>query len=256
MDQCVQGHPVAHGAPYCPVCGSNVGGPAPPSATVRPLLQPSPPPPDRSDQRNSHALNAPAMAHGPGQQWGPGQVDPARNMYPCPNCGGYRTTSQLAIVNPRTGRDKKRRFDGCILWSLVIAGLVVGLFAGAVVLALGTTGKGTNQEETSTGALIAGVVVCLVVTVVPFTTVAVMINSRRRDMPHRRDFSCQICGYRWSWFTDQPYPLYTARSGLLEAGERALRQEEEAAHRRAVAARPPDPPPWWLGPGGPLGPPG
>jgi hypothetical protein len=46
---------------------------------------------------------------------------------------------------------------------------------------------------------------------------------------------CELCGYRWIWQNDQPYPQVNVNPALIQQGEQRL-QEEAARRQRDMEA--------------------
>lgn len=47
---------------------------------------------------------------------------------------------------------------------------------------------------------------------------------------------CKLCGYTWTWRTDEPLPLGQVDAGLIAAGAARLEQERRDAERRQAEA--------------------
>jgi len=50
------------------------------------------------------------------------------------------------------------------------------------------------------------------------------------------DAKCQLCGYTWTWRSDEPMPIGQVDSGLITAGAARLEQEQSDAERRQAEA--------------------
>jgi hypothetical protein len=50
------------------------------------------------------------------------------------------------------------------------------------------------------------------------------------------DFYCQLCGLRWSWQTDQPYPNVNVNPALIQQGEQRLEEQRRQQQQQMEAA--------------------
>lgn len=136
----------------------------------------------------------------------------------CPNCGGYRVSTETETLNLKTGRKVNY---GCALWAMVLLGGGLCLF-GFMAIA---DGSGI------TGAILilSGIITALLI----FRGLAK--QSKAGDTITVYHHACDLCGYKWTWRENEAMPQVQVRPDLIVAGEQRLREAEERRRRDAEA---------------------
>jgi len=49
------------------------------------------------------------------------------------------------------------------------------------------------------------------------------------------DYRCEICGFNWTWQSDEPLPEVHIRPGLIAKGAQKLKEEDEARRQAEIA---------------------
>ncbi len=129
----------------------------------------------------------------------------------CPNCGGYKINTEKAVTIASVKRQT----------SVPIFRALIGLGVLACVLLYGVA-RGDFLAIGSTALLIA---------IVGFLLFRSLTGQLTEKVPSivRYDLGCLLCGYRWTWQNDQPYPKVNVNSALIQQGELRLQEDE---HRR------------------------
>jgi transcription elongation factor Elf1 len=139
------------------------------------------------------------------------------NQEQCPNCGGYKVTSQKVAVKKVTPIPMQNR--------LKVAGALFGAAVVGILLALAI---GTEWSIGCGGFLAFSWLVGAFVNLFKTSTTKVIGYSY--------DFYCLICGYRWKWREDQPWPKVNVNPNLIAKGAQKLEEEEETERRRQQEA--------------------
>ncbi len=145
------------------------------------------------------------------------------NQAQCPNCGGYKVSTQnktvIAVEEQRRTRNWLMPiiFFGVMTVWITISGLSVsvvggvgcgGIFLLFSALLLYYEWKNENKK---------GGYIIRVPTIVKY------------------DYYCDLCGYSWSWQSDDPLPEVHIRPDLIANGAQKLEQEEEQRRKDAAA---------------------
>ena len=153
----------------------------------------------------------------------------------CPNCGGYRVVTEKTdsitetheIVKP--GSETAER--NSINFFIVLAG-------GFFVLAFAISKWQIDWiDSLQKFILTVGFAACgfacvggAIISVRDFLQVrktGVLRVRHTVEIAERYQFYCQLCGYRWIWRTDEPYPKVNVRPDLIAKANQKI--EEEAA---------------------------
>lgn len=142
----------------------------------------------------------------------------------CPNCGGYKVSEEKRTVVAT----EKRNVDSSSSARMKLLQIGIAVF---LLIAFGAFLQGNTLY-----ACLAGLIAIL------FVLVAWLLfrNGVKQDVPTivRYEFYCELCGYRWTWRNDEPYPLIKINPTLIQQGEQKLeqqRREQEDWERRAQA---------------------
>lgn len=139
----------------------------------------------------------------------------------CPNCGGYKVSTEVKILNRNTGAELAA--PGCLLWGY-IAFFGFSLLFGIYLLAESESGSSIRSQA---GSMIFGSFIMLL------PAIWALVKYSRTEKIERYDNHCLLCGYRWSRRTDEPLPKVNVQPDLIAAGEQRL---QEMAKRRQDAA--------------------
>ncbi len=143
----------------------------------------------------------------------------------CPNCGGYRIMERKKeYIDPATGKPLRPSLlevvAGAVLYWFIICGFmglcgaplaflmagpvpaVVSLVLGAAMLCVGWAGGARYTRKLTVKRLI---------------------------------LECSLCGYQWSWRTDEPLLRYRADPQLIQRGAQRLSEEAERLQQAAAA---------------------
>ncbi len=146
----------------------------------------------------------------------------------CPNCGGYRVTAKRKeLLDPRTGR----RAGSClevVLLATMQAFLYISVVTPCAVVGVFLQ-RGRAGVPHALLLLVLGAAMFLV-------TRAGTAYFTRRYTVERLHLECQLCGYRWSWRTDEPLLQYRADPELIQRGAQKLSEEAEARRLQEQAA--------------------
>lgn len=142
----------------------------------------------------------------------------------CPNCGGYKVSEEKRTVIA----SEKRYVDSSSSGRMKLLQTGVAVF---LLIAFGAF----LQGNTLYGCL-AGLIAILFV----WAAWLLFRNGVKQDVPTivRYEFYCELCGYRWTWRSNEPYPHITINPTLVQQGEQRLeekRREQEDWERRAQA---------------------
>lgn len=141
----------------------------------------------------------------------------------CPNCGGYKVRVDDVQSSGQwegTGKAIPLKKTGC-LFSFTL--ILFGLFF--VYLSLG---ENPNWVLMAIGAILIG----------GGLYVFNLLRIARGDyveQAKKYSYHCYLCGYQWTWRTDEPLPKGNIRPDLITKGEQKLeeerkRKEEEYRH--------------------------
>lgn len=136
----------------------------------------------------------------------------------CPNCGGYKATSQKVSVKQITPISSEQRLKTSGIYLVVTAVLLVGML---ILLAM------KSGYATGCGAFALLYLIAMFVSLLKTNTTKVIGSAY--------DFSCLICGYRWEWREDQKWPEVHVRPDLIAKGEQRLSEEERKRQQDAAA---------------------
>ena len=134
----------------------------------------------------------------------------------CPNCGGYKIITEKQVTIAYEKKKVQNTFGQTIVL-LVMLGLLAWWFLSAV------------QHGSTLGMILAGVLFIFLA----FRVIQIWTGQARVRVPSviKYDLYCQLCGYRWTWQNDQPYPAVNVNPALIQQGEQRLQQEEEQRRR-------------------------
>lgn len=135
----------------------------------------------------------------------------------CPNCGGYKVTSQRFAVKQVTPIPMQNRLK--LAGALFGAAIVVILVSVAIDVDWGIWCGGFLALSWFIGAVNA-----------------LFRNRLTKVVGHAYDFECLICGYRWEWQEGQSWPKVKVNPELLVKGAQRLKEEEEAERQRQQEA--------------------
>lgn len=142
----------------------------------------------------------------------------------CPNCGGYKliTEKQVTIA---TELRPVRYSVLKLVWAFV-SGIALG---GCSILV------GISQNNIFYTGF--GIVFVLLTIFAIYRHITGQAAERVPSIV-RYDLYCQLCGYRWTWQTDRPYPRINLNPALIQQGEQRLEEEANRRQRDMEAA-------WW-----------
>jgi hypothetical protein len=144
----------------------------------------------------------------------------------CPNDGGYKVSTEIVYLDPKTGREL---YDpsGCI-WLFFVGTVGIILALGGVVVAL-------IEDHEVTFENIFATIVCLIFCAL--AAITGLIHYARESSYYKKvnkiikyKHECLLCGYKWERREDEPLPEVHVRPDLIAKG--AQRLEEEATERR------------------------
>jgi hypothetical protein len=132
------------------------------------------------------------------------------NQLQCPNCGGYKVTSQIGSITksfPLTWEQRSRRI-GC---SMVLTGVL------GVVL----------QNSLSNGKIIISLIVGMLI-LISFLVLLFLVFERTRTIVVGKSYTstCLLCGYQWQWLEGQPRTDVNVKPDLIAMGAKRLEEEE------------------------------
>jgi len=141
----------------------------------------------------------------------------------CPNCDGFKVHEEKQVI--ATERRQIPLSVGEALQGSLIVACIVGCVSLALILGL------TSVEIGGFARVVIGV--GLVLLALPFIVLAPIRAAQgkatiARDVPSlvKYDFHCQICGYSWTWRTDEPPPVVNVRPDLIAKGAKKLKDDE------------------------------
>jgi hypothetical protein len=139
------------------------------------------------------------------------------NQMPCPNCGGYKSNSELTQIDPKTGQ-KISSGCGSMFWGVVVLFVIAAYF-------------GSTLDEAT---FMRGVSV-----VFPFMMVAsiwfgIKGNQAKKRAYNLYNFHCQICGNRWEWREGTPYPKVKVDPELIAKGNQLLEEQQKQQDAAAL----------------------
>ena len=148
----------------------------------------------------------------------------------CPNCGGYKTEVTVKYI----GVGVLYEFLGCAV--VVLTGVLAGGFVLWWFYALAS--GNILPPLVATGVLLVVAVVGLIL------QLSRLHKQQYHEVPKEYSYKCHLCGYQWTWRTDEPKPRVTVRPDLIVRGEQKLEEEREEERRRRDAGGMFYPPPW------------
>jgi len=139
------------------------------------------------------------------------------NQVQCPNCGGYKTTSETTPITQKvslsSSQRKEQRKTGLTCLSLLVG------FTFIISLLVGDWGIFT-------------LIAAMVIVGVP---IVLLIESFQRNPMTTKTVgyvyhsTCLICGFHWDWREGQEKPEVHVRPDLIARGEQRLREEAQQA---------------------------
>ncbi|OQY95386.1 MAG: hypothetical protein B6D41_06205 [Chloroflexi bacterium UTCFX4] len=143
----------------------------------------------------------------------------------CRNCGGFKVSEEKRTVIAT----EKRQVDASSSSKMKMLQIGIAVFL--------LTTFGAFLQGNALYACIAGLFAILCVG----AAWLLFRNGMKQDVPTivRQEFYCNLCGYRWNWRNDEPYPHITVNPILIQQGEQRLeqkRREQEDWERRAQAS--------------------
>jgi uncharacterized integral membrane protein len=154
----------------------------------------------------------------------------------CPNCGGYKVSTETATITFDRKSGKAIEGGGILFLLLVLAaggGLALVMFiyvakdfGPLMIFVLGLTVPG---ELILIGWFIRA-----------------LLRYLKADKINKEKYyhTCLLCGYEWKRWEDEPLPPVTVRPDLIVKGDQKLEEEREEERRRRDAGGMFYPPPW------------
>jgi rubredoxin len=138
----------------------------------------------------------------------------------CPNCGGYKTK----VTNVRSIGD----FEGVLSKKLPQP---IGCLAFLVGL-----GLALGWQWWFCSALLSGDILMPLIAGVSLLVGSILalrwLSSKYHEVAKEYSYECHLCGYQWTWRTDEPKSRVTVRPDLIVRGEQKLEEEERERRRR------------------------
>jgi hypothetical protein len=72
--------------------------------------------------------------------------------------------------------------------------------------------------------------------IIVWLIIAAVESFKRKPDPTIHRYTCQLCGYAWTWKEGTPYPKIKVNPELVELGAKKLKEDEEAERRRQEEA--------------------
>ncbi len=147
------------------------------------------------------------------------------NQMQCPNCGGYKVSVQNKNVIATEKQKQPATFMQTMAGWLFI-GFYVFLFIVGIVAKWGI------------GQIVGIGFIVLLIGFAMYRAVKTGGMSQTVTVPTlvKYDFKCEICGYNWTWRTDQPLPKVQVNPDLIAKGAQKLEEEAEAERRKQQEA--------------------
>ncbi len=148
----------------------------------------------------------------------------------CPNCGGYKLHTEKQITIATEKQQIKYNWFVKLSNLVTVGGLILFLVYVAIPPSTQTQTAGNNYIGYSLvfGAIALGLAVYLF---------NLLTDRITKTVPSviKYNLYCELCGYRWTWQNDQPYPTVNVNPALIQQGEQRL-QEEAARRQRDMEA--------------------
>lgn len=164
----------------------------------------------------------------------------------CPNCGGFR----VSVSNETQERRPTKAKTTYAQWRKKI--VTIALIAQVIWVCAFLNQHASCSNSSSGCGTASSPIIWLVVLGLPTIIGALWIIVKGPAVAKQASvgefytnttelisktfaYTCQLCGYKWSWTTGTPLPTVTVRSDLMEKGEQRLRAEEEAMRGNVIA---------------------
>ena len=156
------------------------------------------------------------------------------NQVQCPNCGGYKVNVQNKTVIATEEKKQYTSFGGQLVAWFAIGIFVLWATISAISISVSIVGEGS-------GVIIGvscGVILILFLAFVRYRAVKKgTADWHLEKVPSivKYDYRCEICGYNWTWQSDEPLPEVHVRPELIAKGAQKLKEEDEARRQAEIA---------------------
>jgi hypothetical protein len=151
------------------------------------------------------------------------------NQVKCPNCGGYKITSQKTPIKQKIALSESERRAMRIL-GLIIFVPMLGL---SILACLVATVFGSDLGTSLSGGFYTFCTIIIVASLAGLLG-SLFQSNVTKVVGHLHHFTCILCGYRWDWQEGQPWPKVHVDPDLIAKGEQRLAEEERRRQEEAA----------------------
>lgn len=131
----------------------------------------------------------------------------------CPNCGGYKIqkTGDMFETVPLSNENKIKNIiiNQVIYW-------VAMFFLGIVPIIL--------MENVSSATKTVLVLLIFMGAIVVALLIFFFVKTTKKRIGEQ--YYCNLCGFRWDWYFEKPWPLVSKRPDLINLGSERLEEEK------------------------------